>query len=91
MNRGGPPSNEALASLRHEISELRSRLASRTSDGLSTPDSPSLASSPFEDNSAIIEWRSKYDRLYESYRKLTKTNAGLEDKLLRVVDKFEGK
>ena len=69
MNRGGPPSNEALASLRQEISELRSRLASRTSDGLSTPDSPSLASSPFsEDASAIIEWRSKYDRLYESYR-----------------------
>ena len=30
------------------------------------------------------------DRLYESYRRLQKTNAGLEDKLLRVVDKFEG-
>lgn len=92
MNRAGnpPSSSEALASLRQEISELRSRLASRTSDGLSTPDSPSLASSPFsEDAAAIIEWRSKYDRLYESYRRLQKTNAGLEDKLLRVVDKFE--
>jgi len=91
MNRGGPPSNEALASLRQEISELRSRLASRTSDGLSTPDTPDLSSPTFsEDAAAIIEWRSKYDRLYESYRRLQKTNAGLEDKLLRVVDKFEG-
>lgn len=90
MSRTSHPSNEALASLRQEISELRTRLASRTSDGLSTPDSPSLASSPFsEDAAAIIEWRSKYDRLYESYRRLQKTNAGLEDKLLRVVDKFE--
>ena len=91
MSRASHPSNEALASLRQEISELRTRLASRTSDGLSTPDSPSLGSSPFsEDAAAIIEWRSKYDRLYESYRRLQKTNAGLEDKLLRVVDKFEG-
>ena len=64
MNRGGPPSNEALASLRQEISELRSRLASRTSDGLSTPDTPDLSSPTFsEDAAAIIEWRSKYDRL----------------------------
>lgn len=90
MNRVGggnnPPSSEALASLRQEISELRSRLASRTSDGLSTPDSPS---SPAFSEDAVIEWRSKYDRLYESYRRLQKTNAGLEDKLLRVVDKYE--
>ena len=91
MSRTTHPSNEALASLRQEISELRSRLASRTSDGLSTPDSQELASSPFShDEAAVIEWRSKYDRLYESYRRLQKTNAGLEDKLLRVVDKFEG-
>ena len=91
MHRGGgihqATSNEALASLRQEISELRSRLASRTSDGLSTPDSPLASHSPFCDPDA--EWRSKYDRLYESYRRVQKTNAGLEDKLLRVVDKFE--
>ena len=92
MHRGGgihqATSNEALASLRQEISELRSRLASRTSDGLSTPDSPLASHSPFCDPD-IAEWRSKYDRLYESYRRVQKTNAGLEDKLLRVVDKFE--
>lgn len=28
-------------------------------------------------------------RLYESYKRVQKVNQGLEDKLLRVVDKFE--
>jgi tight junction protein 4 (peripheral) len=28
-------------------------------------------------------------RLYEAHKKLQKVNQGLEDKLLRVVDKFE--
>ena len=69
-------SQEALSSLRHEISDLRSRLASNSEDG------DSLAS---ED----VEWRNKYERLYEAYRRLQKTNISLEDKLLRVVDKFE--
>ena len=36
------------------------------------------------------EWRVKYEHLYESHRKLQKMNSALEDKLLRVVDKFEG-
>lgn len=31
----------------------------------------------------------KYERLLESYRKLQKVNQGLEDKLLRIADKFE--
>lgn len=34
-------------------------------------------------------WQEKYDRLSESHRKLQKVNQGLEDKLLRIVDKFE--
>ena len=36
------------------------------------------------------EWRAKYDRLWESHRSLQKVNSALEDKLLRMVDKFEG-
>ena len=36
------------------------------------------------------EWRAKYDRLWESHRKLQKVNSALEDKLLRMADKFEG-
>jgi hypothetical protein len=35
------------------------------------------------------EWRVKYERLFEAHRKLQKTNNSLEDKLLRIVDKFE--
>ena len=35
-------------------------------------------------------WRqAKYDRLLDAHRKLQKTNNALEDKLLRIVDKFE--
>ncbi|XP_074600804.1 uncharacterized protein LOC141854869 isoform X2 [Brevipalpus obovatus] len=34
-------------------------------------------------------WQEKYDRLAESHRKLQKVNQALEDKLLRIVDKFE--
>ena len=37
----------------------------------------------------LTEWQAKYDRLWEAHRKLQQTNHSLEDKLLRVVDKFE--
>merc|ERR1719391_429830 len=36
------------------------------------------------------EWHAKYERLWESHRKLQKVNSALEDKLLRMADKFEG-
>ena len=35
------------------------------------------------------EWKVKYERLFEAHRKLQKTNNSLEDKLLRIVEKFE--
>lgn len=38
---------------------------------------------------ALAESRAKYDRLFEAHRRLQKTNHTLEDKLLRIVDKFE--
>ena len=37
----------------------------------------------------VAEWQAKYDRLLDAHRKLQKTNNALEDKLLRIVDKFE--
>lgn len=37
----------------------------------------------------LLTWQEKYSRLYESYKRVQKVNQGLEDKLLRVVDKFE--
>jgi len=36
-----------------------------------------------------LEWRVKYERLFEAHRKLQKTNNCLEDKLLKIVDKYE--
>lgn len=37
----------------------------------------------------LLTWQEKYSRLYESYKRVQKVNQGLEDKLLKVVDKFE--
>uniref|UniRef100_T1IMK8 Tight junction-associated protein 1 n=1 Tax=Strigamia maritima TaxID=126957 RepID=T1IMK8_STRMM len=37
----------------------------------------------------ISHWQEKYERLYDSHKKLQKVNQGLEDKLLKIVDKYE--
>lgn len=37
----------------------------------------------------LFMWKDKYERLYDSHKKLQKVNQGLEDKLLKLVDKFE--
>lgn len=37
----------------------------------------------------MLHWQDKYDRLFENHRKLQKVNQGLEDKLLKIVDKYE--
>jgi len=34
-------------------------------------------------------WQDRYERLFENHRKLQKVNQGLEDKLLKIVDKYE--
>ncbi|XP_021342061.1 tight junction-associated protein 1-like isoform X2 [Mizuhopecten yessoensis] len=38
----------------------------------------------------LAKLRDRYDRLYESHKRLQKVNHGLEDKLLKVVNSFEG-
>ncbi|XP_069117530.1 tight junction-associated protein 1-like isoform X1 [Argopecten irradians] len=38
----------------------------------------------------LAKLRDRYDRLYESHKRLQKVNHGLEDKLLKVVNGFEG-
>ena len=48
-----------------------------------------LLSNGSKDQQSNWEWRVKYERLFEAHRKLQKTNNSLEDKLLRIVDKFE--
>ncbi|KAG8235690.1 hypothetical protein J437_LFUL014034 [Ladona fulva] len=37
----------------------------------------------------LLAWQEKYSRLYEAHKKLQKVNQNLEDKLLKIVDKFE--
>ncbi|XP_054284097.1 uncharacterized protein LOC129001000 [Macrosteles quadrilineatus] len=37
----------------------------------------------------LLVWQDKYSRLYESHKRVQKVNQNLEDKLLRIVDKFE--
>lgn len=35
---------------------------------------------------SIVAWQDKYERLYESHKRVQKVNEGLEDKLLILVD-----
>jgi hypothetical protein len=51
--------------------------------------SPQLEATAYATEDVIAEWQAKYDRLFDAHRKLQKTNNSLEDKLLRIVDKFE--
>ncbi|XP_037907048.1 tight junction-associated protein 1 [Hermetia illucens] len=39
---------------------------------------------------SIIAWQDKYDRLYESHKRVQKVNQTLEDKLLKLVDRNSG-
>lgn len=39
---------------------------------------------------SIIAWQDKYDRLYESHKRIQKVNQNLEDKLLKLVDRNSG-
>ncbi len=69
----GPATPQMLA-LQREVAELRSRL--------------SVSMAAAESSAAVAnEWRDKYDRLFDAHRRLQKTTTGLEDKLLRMVDR----
>ncbi|XP_076314209.1 uncharacterized protein LOC143226733 isoform X2 [Tachypleus tridentatus] len=37
----------------------------------------------------LLLWEEKYQRLHDSHKKLQRVNQGLEDKLLKIVDKYE--
>ncbi len=69
--------------LGEQVEDLRGRLAARERR------IRMLESSSEASEDVLTEWQAKYDRLWEAHRKLQKTNHSLEDKLLRVVDKFE--
>ncbi|XP_040575006.1 brain-enriched guanylate kinase-associated protein [Lepeophtheirus salmonis] len=69
--------------LRREIRDLQDRLSLRERH------LEALESSFETSEDQILEWRTKYEILFEAHRKLQRTNSNLEDKLLRIVDKFE--
>lgn len=87
-----PPSSTIISNPHHdqspvsteaEIADLRDRLSARERR------IRLLESAAETSDDVLAEWQAKYDRLWEAHRKLQKTNHSLEDKLLRVVDKFD--
>ncbi|QQP50164.1 uncharacterized protein FKW44_011075 [Caligus rogercresseyi] len=75
--------SSSTSDLRREVRDLQERLSLRQRH------LEALESSVESSEDQILEWRTKYDRLFEAHRKLQRTNSNLEDKLLRIVDKFE--
>ena len=86
--------NNSSFSVQKEIMDLKSQLSEKESElirlecGLvsSGPESTTSTSS----TSDVEEWQAKYERLAEAHKKLQRNNISLEDKLLKIVDKFEG-
>jgi len=88
-------SEYASFSLHKDIMDLKAQLSEKESELLrvecssmlpcSGPESTSSNSSTSE----AEEWQAKYERLVDAHKKLQRTNICLEEKLLKVVDKFE--
>ena len=83
-------------SVQRQILELKGQLSEKESELLrlecgimpsSGPESTSSNSSAVSDHE---EWQAKYERLVDAHKKLQRTNMCLEEKLLKIVDKFEG-
>ncbi|XP_035786254.1 mucin-19-like isoform X7 [Anopheles albimanus] len=74
-----------------EIEVLKSALASKHSQ-LMAMESACLQESDrqVELEDSIIAWQDKYERLYESHKRVQKLNQNLEDKLLKLVDRNSG-
>ena len=96
MSRRLAPSHSESLSVQREILELKSQLSEKESQLVrldsallpsSGPESTSSNSSGVSDQE---EWQAKYERLVDAHKKLQRTNMSLEEKLLKIVDKFEG-
>ena len=74
--------------LKSQLSEKESELIRIECGGMisSGPESTTSTSSV----SDAEEWQAKYERLSEAHKKLQRNNISLEEKLLKIVDKFEG-
>ncbi|XP_074659429.1 brain-enriched guanylate kinase-associated protein-like [Tubulanus polymorphus] len=80
--------------LHHQIEELRSKLLQNNSHigQLETDFESRRLDYDFEIGKLqdeLVKLRDRYDRLYESHKKLSRVNQGLEEKLLSAVSRFE--
>ncbi|KAH9401152.1 Golgi organization [Tyrophagus putrescentiae] len=89
------PPDDSTLHLHQEIEDLKGRLGEKEHQ-IVTMESQILVHAnqyPHGEMAALRESlhssADRYERLLENYRKLQKVNQGLEDKLLRIADKFE--
>lgn len=75
------------ATLLQEIDELKRALLEKEAQLLAMQE----ADRQIELEDSIIAWQDKYERLYESHKRVQKVNQNLEDKLLKLVERGESK
>ncbi|XP_065089747.1 uncharacterized protein DDB_G0283357 isoform X2 [Ochlerotatus camptorhynchus] len=77
--------------LHAEIEVLKNALADKHSQLLAMENACLQESDrQVELEDSIIAWQDKYERLYESHKRVQKVNQNLEDKLLKLVDRNSG-
>lgn len=74
--------------LQQEIGELKRALVEKEAQLLACMQETDRQ---VELEDSIIAWQDKYERLYESHKRVQKVNQNLEDKLLKLVEKGESK
>ncbi|XP_044313727.1 uncharacterized protein LOC108044216 isoform X2 [Drosophila rhopaloa] len=87
-----PPGKAATsASAATEIEQLQQALIEKQTQ-LYALESACLRESErqVELEDSVIAWQDKYDRLYESHKRVQKVNQSLEDKMLKLVDRNAG-
>nr|XP_040220258.2 tight junction-associated protein 1 [Anopheles coluzzii] len=87
----GTTNSNCEVQLAAEIEVLKSALADKHTQ-LMAMESACLQESDrqVELEDSIIAWQDKYERLYESHKRVQKLNQNLEDKLLKLVDRNSG-
>ncbi|KAL1375519.1 hypothetical protein pipiens_017440, partial [Culex pipiens pipiens] len=77
--------------LQAEIEVLKNALADKHSQLVAMENACLVESDrQVELEDSIIAWQDKYERLYESHKRVQKVNQNLEDKLLKLVDRNAG-
>lgn len=76
------------AALLQEIEDLKRALMEKESQLLACMQETDRQ---VELEDSIIAWQDKYERLYESHKRVQKVNQNLEDKLLKLVERGESK